>query len=330
MTVVVFGIDGLDHELLDPDVHTNLTLDSFKPIDTHICDATGYPHTHELWPTIITGLPPAEHGLIYKGSVAWENPLIRRGAKIARTALPQTVRRRIGKLLKKYTDEAPFRIPASYYTKNNLKTLFDDREAMAIGIPNYVVDTSEKDREHQLRGNMGDLFGQDKSIEKGRGHTTSDPNEFYQKCMEMSMIRLARTRRALRSNNYELVFGYTSSLDLLGHLSYTYPELQEQAYQEINEFIGELLADLSEEDELLLVSDHGLQDGVHTEKAMISTTNQEILDSIESVADIRSAVERELDETDHSGQAHFFGEEPLEGRADDDEIKDHLENLGYI
>lgn len=329
MTVVVFAIDGLDPELLSSNLHTNLTLSSFKPIDTFVCETTGYPHTHELWPTIITGLPPEEHGIIYKGNVAWENPLIRISGRVARHLLPQTVRRRAGKLLENYTDESAFRTPVSYYRKHDLSTVFDGRDAAPIGIPNYVVDPSEKDREHFLRSNMGDLFGQDKSIEGGRGHTTSDPHEFYQRCMEMSMVRLARSRRALRSRDYELVFGYTSSLDLLGHLSYSYPQLQDQAYDEMDDLVGDLVEDLSDDDELLIVSDHGLQDGVHTEKAVISSTDPSLIDDIQSVADIRSAIERELERTDH-GLARSPLDIDLSAESDSDEIKDHLADLGYI
>jgi len=122
------------------------------------------------------------------------------------------------------------------------------------------------------------------------------------------------------------VFGYTSGLDLIGHVSYSRPELQERAYDELNEFIGELRGDLSEDDELVLVSDHGLQEGLHTEEAMVAATDPEILESISSVVDVRGALEAELDGQDHTptprSEATSVG--------DGSEVREQLEDLGYM
>jgi len=45
------------------------------------------------------------------------------------------------------------------------------------------------------------------------------------------MIRIARARRAVRRREYELIFGYTSGLDLVGHIAYENPALQMRAYE---------------------------------------------------------------------------------------------------
>jgi hypothetical protein len=144
---------------------------------------------------------------------------------------------------------------------------------------------------------MGELFERDPDADSG--HRSEDPIAFYELCMEMAMIRTALVRRAFRSRSHELVFGYTSGLDLIGHVAYDLPALQERAYEELNDFVGELRADLGPEDELVLVSDHGLQDGVHTDEAMIASTSEEIVADVESVLDLKAAVEGVLDGTDH-------------------------------
>lgn len=95
MTLVLLGIDALDPDLVDPGRHQNLTLGSHRPIDT-IVSAAGSPSTHELWPTIITGLPPAEHGLVLDDGVAWENPLLAYGSRLADALLPDIVQTRLG------------------------------------------------------------------------------------------------------------------------------------------------------------------------------------------------------------------------------------------
>jgi predicted AlkP superfamily pyrophosphatase or phosphodiesterase len=323
MTVVVLGIDALDPDLVDPDVHPSLTLAAHRPIDT-IVSSSGKPSTHELWPTIITGLPPAEHGLLLDDGVSWENPLIVVASTVADYVLPGGVQTRLGGWLLTNTDADAFRTPATYYADNGIETLFDGREAKAIGVPNYVVDPDTEDREHQLRRHMGDLFERD-SEAKG-GHRSSDPIAFYEQCLEMAMIRIARVRRALRGQTYELVFGYTSGLDLIGHVSHNRPELQQRTYEELNEFVGELRSDLGEDDELVVVSDHGLQDGLHTDEAMIAATDPTVIDRVSSVLDVREAIEDELQTNDHTPTPQT--EETDVG--DSKEVRQQLEDLGYM
>ena len=323
MTVVVFGIDALDPELVDPGEHPNLTLDAHRAIET-IQSVAGEPSTHELWPTIITGLPPAEHGLELDDGVAWENPILRTGSTVADSVLPDAVQTRLGAWLLNNTDEDAFRMPASYYEERGLSTLLDGASRQAIGVPNYVVDGDSEDREHQLRREMGDLFERDPEA-KG-GHESADPAQFYEQCMEMSMIRTARVRRGLRSREYELVFGYTSGLDLVGHVSHDRPELQRRAYDELDDIVGELRGDLRAGDELVLVSDHGLQDGLHTDEAMIAATDPDVVDAVESVLDVRAAIESLLDEGGHEPEQRDDRAGGLESEA----VREQLEDLGYV
>ncbi len=273
MTVVVFGIDALDPDIVDPAEHPHLALDAHAAIET-IPSVAGEPSTHELWPI-------------------------------------------------NNTDEDAFRMPASYYEEQGLTTLLDGEDRRAIGVPNYVVEDTE-DREHQLRREMGDLFERDPDA-KG-GHESADPAAFYEQCMEMSMVRTARVRRALRSGRHELVFGYTSGLDLVGHVSHSRPALQERAYAELDDVVAELVADLDAGDELVLVSDHGLQDGLHTDEAMIAATDPAVVDAVEGVTDVRAAVEKLLASGDHSPDRR----DERAGGLESDAVREQLEDLGYV
>lgn len=321
MTVVVLGIDALDPDLVDPASHPNLVLESYSSIST-ISSHTGEPSTHELWPSIITGLPPEEHGLVLSDGVAWDNSALRIGSQFGSYLLPNSVRSHIGRWLLNNTDEDAFRTPASYYRKNGLTTLFDNRTCRTIGIPNYVTKTEDTDREHELRQRMGDLFERDP--EAVGGHATADLGAFYEQCMEMLTTRIAQVRNAVRVGSYELVFGYTSGLDLIGHVTHDNPERQLNAYDSIDEFVGELWNDLEEQDELVVISDHGLQDGVHTDEAMIASTSRDLVASVESVLDVKGAVEAELDRIDHESTDDGGGTELDEG------VREHLERLGYM
>jgi hypothetical protein len=325
MTLVVFGIDALDPALVDSDAHPNLALEASKPIET-IASDVGEPSTHELWPTIITGLRPEGHGLVLgDDGVAWGNPLLDWGSRVADVVLPDAIQTKIGAWLLTNTEAEAFRTPVSYYADNGLETVFDARRSKAIGIPNYVVDTDTEDREHALRQSMGDLFERDPDATGG--HRSADPETFYNNCLEMAMVRTARVRAALRAKEFELVFGYTSALDLVGHVAYQSPGMQEAMYAAMDEFVGELRGDLFDGDELLLVSDHGLQEGVHTEPAMAAATSEGLVSGIESVEGVREAIERELDGADHrpAGQGFEAAAETW-GEA----VREQLEDLGYM
>jgi hypothetical protein len=322
MTVVVFGVDALDPELVDPERQPNLTLADHAAIET-IQSVAGEPSTHELWPTIITGLEPRAHGLELDDGVAWQNPLLRAGSSAADYLLPGAVQTRIGAWLLNNTEEDAFRVPATYYEEQNLSTVLDGEDRLAIGVPNYVVDPDTEDREHQLRTQMGELFERDPDAVGG--HVSADPEAFYEQCMEMAMIRTARVRRGLRGRRYELVFGYTSGLDLIGHVSPETPERQQRAYDELDDFVGELRDDLEDGDELVLVSDHGLQDGLHTDEAMIASTDPTALEGVDSVLDVRGAIETLL----QGGEHHPEDRDASRG-VDSEAVQEQLEDLGYM
>ena len=329
MTLVVLGIDALDPDFVNQSDYPNLYLEASKEIDTLLSSETGRPSTHELWPTIITGLPPAEHGLQLEEGLTWENPVFNLGSELSNFVLPKQVQVKLGAWLLDNTEEGNFRAPATYYEENGIATVFDGATSKPIGVPNYVVDPDEEDREHELRKNMGDLFQLDVDDQSEHRHVTSDPGEFYERAMEMSMIRITRVRRAQRGKRYELVFGYTSGLDLIGHVSYAEPGLQRRAYEELDDFVGELRDDLDEGDELLLVSDHGLQEGEHTEEAVVSATSERLIQDIDSVLDVKAAIEAELRRTDHE-PAGKESMDPIGAGEKGQEVKEHLEDLGYM
>lgn len=325
MTLVVAGLDALDAGVLSTGDYPNLTLAAHSRIST-LRSSTGELSTHELWPTIITGVTPEEHGLTLQSGLSWDSPLLRFGGKIAQYTLPKAVRSKIGAWILNNAEVDVFRTPASYYERQGVSTLFDNTDSKTIGIPNYVTDTDSGDREHELRRGLGELFERD--TEQPGGHVSADPRAFYEQCMEMVMIRIARIRRAVRSGNHELVFGYTSGVDLIGHVAYNDPGLQNRAYAELDGFVGELRTDISGEDTLVIVSDHGLRDGVHTEDAVIASTEPRIVDAVESVLDVREVLEHELEGDRHEPK----GQDPIKAPSTDDEaeVREHLEDLGYI
>lgn len=325
MTIIVFGIDAMDPNLVEPDCHPHLTLDSYRSIET-IISASGEPSTHELWPTIITGLHPDEHGLVIENGVAWENRWLNLASDFAKGVIPKSVRTKIGMWLLNTTDQDAFRTSSTYYGDNNLTTVFNGHEATAIGIPNYVTHTDETDREHELRRSMGELFKRDRDAVGG--HSSTDPLAFYNQCVEMIMIRAARIRAAHYSRQNELIFGYTSGLDLIGHIAYDRPELHETAYDIVDQVVAGLVDKLNDNDELLLVSDHGLQDGLHTDTAMVASTAPAIVDDIESVLDVRESITAALSDGKHLPEQRDIDRK--RNHKQSVRVRTQLENLGYM
>jgi hypothetical protein len=123
------------------------------------------------------------------------------------------------------------------------------------------------------------------------------------------------------------VFGYTSGLDLIGHVSHNRPELQRRAYEETDQFVSELLSDITKDDVLVLISDHGLQDGLHTDEAMIASTDPELITGVSDVTDVREAIETELTDGDHSAGSRWNTQETTEM---DGQVAEQLEDLGYM
>jgi hypothetical protein len=103
--------------------------------------------------------------------------------------------------------------------------------------------------------------------------------------------------------------------------------MQDAMYAAMDEVVGELRSDLSADDELLLVSDHGLQEGVHSEPAMIAATDARLVKEIESVTEVPKAVGRELEGVDHRPEGRVFG---AEAGGDGEAVRRQLEDLGYM
>jgi hypothetical protein len=80
-----------------------------------------------------------------------------------------------------------------------------------------------------------------------------------------------------------------------------------------------------EEDELVLVSGHGLQDGLHTDEAMIASTDPLITEAFLSVLDVRLAVENKLDNQNHTSQPR----QSISDIGDSAKVKKQLDDIDY-
>jgi len=165
--IIVLGWDGLDIELLERYGHGDAFGAHRARIGTHVNEIIDDPHTRELWPSMITGVSPDEHGIhaATENGVAWNSSLLRAGSRLATNTIPDDLQAYLGKRLREQGVGLDAKTPA-YYREHDIGTVFDGG-GRAISIPNYETD---RDRERGLDGNRDALWATiepDKSLETG-------------------------------------------------------------------------------------------------------------------------------------------------------------------
>lgn len=335
---VVLGWDGLDYELATRFDVAEAFGASHRPIETIDNPVLETPHTSELWPTIITGLPPADHGIraaTGNGGANWEHPLINTASSVAQHVLPERLRTWLGVRLRNQGASIQRTAP-DYYADHGIKTIFDNRRARPIGIPNYAHPNDAacgilKDRGAALSDFVDTRVADD-------GSTTHSPAEspvaIEEKLTSAAAQKLGIVRAAI-AREYDLVFVWLAYLDTVGHLAPAAETAgwQERAYHRAASMTTAIGEQLQPSDTLLTVSDHGLRDGYHTHDAFLGASDQAALNGAESVIDIADAIDRVTPAQEPMTEpaireASRFA--PATNDRDVTSVRGQLEDLGYI
>jgi len=335
MTTVVLGWDGLDPEL----AQSFGVSESFGPhratIDTIVNPVLETPHTRELWPTLITGAPPEEHGIRVGtpgDSLDWEHGLVDTAADVASHVLPHSIRTAIGRHLRNAGADLEDEGPDSY-AERGLTTVFDGRDSVALAIPNYWTELSEA---LGLTGSRKATFRSFMSVTsegKMDVRESTDTGELEQRLWSAATTKLGAARAAI-ARDHDIVWLWLGYLDTVGHLAPALDAggLQERAYRQAATWTEQLRAAMQPEDELVCVSDHGLQDGDHTHEAFLGATDPSVVDGVDCVTGVRDSLEDIL--TD-AGTGETPVREPYQAASEEptasaDAVKQQLEDLGYL
>lgn len=296
MTTVVLGWDGLDYELATEWGVADLFGRHHREIATFDNEVLEKPHTYELWPSIITGQRPDEHGITAAGDSGaqdWENPLIHRTAQIAQHVIPERVRTQIGEILRSRGAKTNQKGP-DYYTERGVSTVFDDRRALPLAIPNYHTQGDERYGVLADRGaQLAQVLEWDSSGENGRWHEPGIPeSEFDELLAGEAHKKLGIVREAIH-RDYDLIFVWLGYLDSVGHVAPVVEEAgyQARSYRQAARWTREIQGELADDDTLVSVSDHGLRDGYHTHQAFLGSSDPQVIELAESVLDVRAAVD---------------------------------------
>lgn len=336
MTTVVLGWDGLDHRLAEEFDLADAFGEHNRKLSTFDNPALEKPHTYELWPSIITGVEPEEHGIHAAsegGSAAWGNPAIALAARVSQSFVPEPVRTRVGRVLRSGGAGLDFK-PAEYYREKGIETVFDGRRSRAIAVPNYGVERDDRLGFVVDRGaDLGEFLDIDGGEETSYSLRVSLP-EVEERLVSEATGKLGSVRACVE-REYDLIFVWLGYLDTVGHLAPTVDEAgwQERAYRLAARLTGEIHGELSDDDVLVCVSDHGLRDGYHTHDAYVGASDAAAIEGVESVLDVRGGIDRVTDRreptTRPAVRPAYRCESEVE-RRDADDVREQLEDMGYL
>lgn len=335
---LVLGWDALDYDLLHRWGLAGSFGESVREIETFDNPVLEKPHTREVWPSIITGEMPQEHGIWVKETddeIEWNSPVIDRASSLAHGVVPHTIRHWIGRRLRERGAEVKHYGPG-YYSERGLGTVFDDRRAISISIPNY---RTERDRRFGLssdRAGVWRVWLHRKQAADGSIHYEPGlPQAELEARLKSKLGRRLGIARSACQRQYDLVFVWLGYLDTIGHLD---PCIDERGWQRRHyEYAAQLTRDirrwLPDGDSVVSLSDHGLRDGGHTHSATIAGP-EDVTEDVESVLDVKGVLNGVAgNQFDESAEIRdYFAEDAgtTTENADAGEVRARLEDLGYV
>lgn len=297
MTTVVLGWDGLDYRLAGKYGFRDSFADHHKEIESIDNPVLKKPHTYEVWPTIITGVPPENHGvqlLTQEGGARMSGSLLRGVSGAVHRYFSLKTRVRIGLLLRNRGLSLSQKSP-DWYHDRGVTTVFDGRRSRSIGVPNYRV---SEDRELGTvsgwdRGMSGYLELETRWESRSVVYRPSAPLERVEEWLVGEASgKLGMVKHCL-ARDYDLVFVWLSYLDTVGHMTPVVREgFQREAYRYAASATRDVAGCLGSNDELVVVSDHGHRGGEHTNEAFLGSSSPEVLEGVTSVLGVRDGIER--------------------------------------
>ncbi|MDR9382551.1 MAG: hypothetical protein RI560_12895, partial [Natronomonas sp.] len=213
--IIVLGWDALDLRAIERFGLGGAFGAHRSKIDTYVNPVVGSPHTKELWPSMITGLHPDEHGVhaARDGGVNWDSDLLRVGSQLADGVIPDDLKTWLGRRLRENGAKVDSKA-AAYYAEHGVETVFD-RGGRAISIPNY---RTPGDTARGLDSGRDDLW-QSLSVKRsGEGmKPTIDREAVYNLLGSEVGARLGETIQAVASGE-PLVWTWFGLLDTVGHM----------------------------------------------------------------------------------------------------------------
>lgn len=271
MTVVVLALDALDAGLVEHFDLGDFRVGSSTSIET-FAHSKDQPYTPEVWATVATGLGPDGHGITKSGTSEWDNPVLEFASRFT-GHLPEETRGTLGRLVRETTGQR------ETLGGTDAETMFDLEGAVVRNWPG-VGDGSDLQRAWDL---MNAVAADMPKAEFER--------ELFGQCAE----QFGWAREMLR-HDVALAGVHVHALDAAGHAYADDETSLRDAYERVGAFVAEIEAALSDDDDLLLLSDHGMyttflpadrdaDPGSHSWRAYASATTTRVPESVFDVYD---------------------------------------------
>ena len=306
MTLIILGLDALDAAQVKHYDIDGFQLNSYGEMET-FAHQNPIPHTGEVWPSVATGLHPSEHGITHGGESKWDNVLVEYASRVVGPYISMHRRADLGRLIRRFTG-ADWEI-----NETNEPTFFDGEGRHVHNWPGTV------------NGNIVRRIWRhiNHTVEKGSPQQDFDRDLCGEEAQKFAWVE------ELLNFNTVLVATHIHLLDASGHAYGRNKDHYRSFYQKAADYIHKIKKKMDDDDELLLLSDHGMncewlendyEICHHSFRAYSAST----LDSRpESVFEVKEWVE------DHIGtHERKYGRRKEE--TDLDMPEDTLRELGYI
>jgi hypothetical protein len=321
--IIVLGWDGLDLVLAERFGVAESFGAHAEPIGTYVNPATDEPHTKELWPSMITGLHPDEHGITAtvdgESRPDWDSDALTVAARVADWTVPDSVQLWLGRTLQERgAAQESYRPP--YYEQHGIETVLDDG-GRAISIPNYRTD---HDRRLGLNANRDGVWAELAIDRTGEGADFT-PGVDMTAIHDILGIEVGRrvglTVDAIAAG-HPLVWCWFGCLDTVGHIEPAVDAPLQRQYYEIAAAQTRAIRALAPEAATVVsISDHGIQRGEHTHHATVASDDRAPVAAIDHVFETADWI-RQQDPPGHGGTA-------VDADAVDT-VNERLAALGYI
>ncbi len=244
--IVVVAFDALEYNIVNKGDFPNLKQQEYGKVKTLGIEALKTP---VIWASFITGKPPKEHKVegFFKGEKIIV-PLADLGCKIGLDKVIGIHRAlHLMGFLRKYNKQ--------HLSKTGIKTIFDFGKTKAISVPSYNEDIVNDELRDSLRGAL-----------KGR-------------CREEQLVTRAwdnffeKKAKALRTlqEDWDLFMVHFFITDVLQHYFFYDEARINDLYQEMDKTMREISEKIHNDCWKLVISDHGMKRGIHTNHGFYSS-----------------------------------------------------------
>jgi hypothetical protein len=306
MTLVVLGLDALDAAQVEHFDVPKLELNTHGKMET-FAHQKDIPYTGEVWPSVATGLHPTDHGVTEGGQSQWDNLLVEYASRVLAPRLPMQRRAQLGRWVTRVTG-------ADWELNETQEPTFFDAEGRHV---------------HNWPGTInGDEVAE---VWRHINHTVESgmPQEDYDRELCGNEVQKFAWVEEMLEFNTALVGTHVHLLDASGHSYGRNEDHYRFFYEKTAEHVEDIHNKMGDDDELLILSDHGMNtewlenDGEichHSWRAYSAST----LDTRpRDVLDVKEWVD------DHIGKHQRAYDRDRE-RTDLDMPEDTLRELGYI